>query len=204
MSDSQKRQLIALLGVLVIAVAILVGALLYNKIQSDKEAAEEEAAVLIELEYDDIESVSYTSESGDAITLVHAYDEVESSDASGDESGDSSTGYWYCAEDESLSIDYDTVYSMVSNFESLSCTDTVDEPGELSDYGLDDPSNVITIIDVDGVEYVLTIGDSNSITSEYYALFNDDETIYTIDSTVPAAFTAELSSLIEEESSDAE
>ncbi len=224
MTDKQKKQLMGAVAALLVAVAALAAVIIYNKIQSDKEEQAETDSVLMEIEYEDIASVSFNTASGDAITLEHEY-VTESADASSDadesyedaedESDDESDGesddeasdddsestveYWYLSSDRSVNIDTDTVSVMVSNLTSLSYEEVVEDAADAAEYGLDDSSNVITITMTDGTEYVITIGSQNAISSDYYIYFGDNETVYTIDSALPSAFEVTLDELISEE-----
>ncbi len=199
MTNQQKKQLYILLGVLVAAIVALLGVVLYNHLQTQKEEAETEAAILFEVDYSDIAQVSYVVDD-ETITLVHvsADDSEESSDASGDEDD----GYWYCAEYPDYDLDYDSVYEIVSTLESVSYSEIVEDAEDASEYGLDSVSNTITLTTTDGTTYTLYIGDENAVSGNYYAMFNDDETIYTIASDVPEAFMTALTDLISDESGD--
>ncbi len=203
MTGKQKKQLLILLVILVAAVVALCGVIMYNKSLEQKEEEDIANKVLMEIEYSDIASVSFIN-NGQTITLLHEESRENasgdsSSDSSADASGDAET-VWIYAEDESLTLDDDAVYSAVYNLEKVSCEEKVEDALALNEYGLDSPLNIITVTMSDGTVYELRIGEKNDISSNYYMMLNDDETIYTISSDLPEAFMIGIEDLLDDAS----
>ncbi|MCR5784267.1 MAG: DUF4340 domain-containing protein [Eubacterium sp.] len=178
--NKQIKQMKIMLVILVLVIICVAGVMFYNKTQSDKEAASEAEKTLCEIDSADITAFSYM------------LDGSEYSFALEDEA-------WVYEGDSSLSISTDAVEEMLSAVSAVAYTEVVEDAEDLSSYGLDEPTNVITITTADET-YVFTIGDKNAITYDYYMLYNDDDTIYTVSSDLTDAFSASLDDLLEDAS----
>lgn len=105
---------------------------------------------------------------------------------------------WYLSTDHTCPLDQDIISSIVSNMNNLTARRQVDDSLEqLDTYGLDNPSNTITIVDADGVQATIYIGNANSVTDDYYIYMEDDTTVYTIESSFANAFNYDLTDLIQ-------
>lgn len=180
--NKQKKQFRILLIILAIVLVAFIGVEVYQKVQDNKTEKEAEEAVLFEISSDDVTALSYYVD-GEEVSLKQE------------------DGTWYDADDSSLSIDSDTVSTMLSYVESVSYDEIVADPEDDSTYGLDAPSNVVTITTSDAT-YVLTFGDQNGASSDYYMKMDGDDNLYTVDSTVGGAFSYAISDLLSTSSSD--
>jgi hypothetical protein len=82
-------------------------------------------------------------------------------------------------------VDSDAVLASLSGVAPLKAIRTLTDITDISEYGLDEPQNTITLVSSDGSETTITIGDENENTADNYVMLNDDSsTVYTADSTI--------------------
>ena len=96
-------------------------------------------------------------------------------------------------------VNQTTLDSAASAIASVDSNRVLEDVDDLSEYGLDSPSNTIKIVtksdeeDGDDITTTLYVGDENSSTSQYYVRNVDDEkTVYLIDSSCVEPFTKSL------------
>lgn len=70
--------------------------------------------------------------------------------------------------------------SLVSRLSILNATKTIEAPGVLSEFGLDQPAATTTITLKDGKSYVLAVGGQSPDKGAYYARLADQPTVYLI------------------------
>ncbi len=165
-----------LLGVL--AVGCLSGAYLALKMQNEKAEEEEaEAAqgeVILEVDPDEITALSFRI--GEETYFFTQADDT-----------------WKLESDETFPVDESALLSPLSQLESLHSERTLTEVEDISEYGLDDPQNVITLTDSEQQQTVLTIGATNDGTGNDYLMLNGDESVvYTVDAALRTAFASDL------------
>ena len=175
--NRQIKQMKIMLGALALVIICVIGITIYNKTQSDKEAAAEEKKVLCEIDAASVTAFSYITD-GETLSFTLTDDE------------------WVYDGDSSLSIDTDAVEEMLDTVSSLSYEEIVEDAEDISSYGLDNPTNIITITTSDNT-YTFTIGNKNEMTYDYYMLFGDDDTVYTVSSDLTSAFSSSLDDLLE-------
>lgn len=90
---------------------------------------------------------------------------------------------WTMEGDDTFPVDSSSVAGVLENLSDLTAVRTLEDTAEGSEYGMDEPQNVITVIDSDGQETRVTVGATNSTTGDDYVMLNDDPSvIYTVDS----------------------
>ena len=88
-------------------------------------------------------------------------------------------GIWKCISDPELHPDQTKVGVLAASVTGVSVTRALDSPGDLSDYGLDDPEKTLTVRKIgEDEEVVLKIGDINDTTMDVYCL--KDGTVYAV------------------------
>lgn len=92
-------------------------------------------------------------------------------------------GSWKCLEDESVELDDSSVESFLEDICQLTSDTRIDNAEDMSQYGLDEPTISVTI-QWDSNMYTIKLGDYNSMISSYYISVNDENTVYTADSSV--------------------
>ena len=96
---------------------------------------------------------------------------------------------WVKKDETDFPVNQTTLDSAASAIASVDSDRVLEDVDDLSEYGLDSPSNTIKIVtksdeeDGDDITTTLYVGDENSSTSQYYVRKDDDEkTVYLIDS----------------------
>ncbi len=174
MKSKKKSPLLILIGVLV----ILCGIYVLLKLQSSGDAAaDEESAendVIYEIAADNIEQLSfyiadeeYTFLQEDSSWTLKGYDDYP--------------------------VDSDQIGNLTGAISSVKANRTLEDVDDLSEYGLENPTDVVTIIDTDGNETTISIGDTNISTSDCYIYLNDEkETVYTVSGDLATVFSGSL------------
>ncbi len=175
--NKQIKQMKIMLVVLAVVICCIAAVVLYNKSVAKSEAADEAQKVLCEIDASSVTAFSYIL---DGETLSFTLDDDT----------------WVYDGDTSLSIDADAVNDMLEAVSSVSYEEKVEDAEDISSYGLDSPTNVITITTADET-YTFTIGNKNELTYDYYMLFGEDDTVYTVSSDLTGAFASSVDDLLE-------
>lgn len=182
--NRQKKQFIGLLIVLILCVVAYGLVMVYNK-KTQKEIEDSEEAAKISLTDFNTEDVTAFSYVQDGVTLAFTKD--------GDD--------WNYDADTSINISASALESMISSASAINAAEEVENPGDKSDYGLEEPSNTITITTDSGTT-TLFIGSCNDMLKQYYVMKEGDENIYLVDSTTATSFNKTLDSLTETSTED--
>lgn len=90
-------------------------------------------------------------------------------------------GVWKSTDDPNRPISQDYVKGLLDKMSSIKANqEVVKVPEDLSEYGLDQPKNEIHLTLKDGSLVSLLIGDEVGSADGYYAMVNDDKTVYMI------------------------
>ncbi len=108
-------------------------------------------------------------------------------------------GTWYNAEDRNASIQQSMVENLLTYITHITSETAIEEPDDLSQYGLDEPAMTITATLENGTSVILHIGESNSITGDYYLQVSGDDTVYTVGSSLVSTFEKTPEDFVEEE-----
>ncbi len=185
--QKQKKQMILVLVLLVLFGAAYGGMRIYNEKQAEKESEEEEASkiYIAEVKQEDITAFSYQN-AEETLEFVKEEDT------------------WISKNDESIKLDQTAVEDMLENIASLEAEEIVESPEDLSEYGFDTPTNVLTFTTGEGTT-TLTIGMENAINNQYYLTKNEEDTLYLVTNSFPSAFQKGLEELEDttEESTEA-
>ena len=146
-----------------------------------------------ESEEDSEESTTVFTASTDNIkSLDFMVDDTETTFEKDDDS-------WVKNDETDFPVNQTTLDSAASAIASVDSDRVLEDVDDLSEYGLDSPSNTIKIVtksdeeDGDDITTTLYVGDENSSTSQYYVRKDDDEkTVYLIDSSCVEPFTKSL------------
>lgn len=162
--NKQKRTFAILAIVLAACLAGYLGLLNYNKYKSDDDSESESDSVeALSLDSSDVNSVSFLI---DGQEYSFSCIKSESSDSDDDEQ-------WVCDSDTSLKINTSKVTSLLGNATSITASKKFDSDADTSDFGLDEPQNVVKL-STDDKTYTITIGEKNAMLGEYYIKVNDD------------------------------
>ena len=146
-----------------------------------------------ESEEDSEESTTVFTASTDNIkSLDFMVDDTETTFEKDDDS-------WVKKDETDFPVNQTTLDSAASAIASVDSDRVLEDVDDLSEYGLDSPSNTIKIVtksdkeDGDDITTTLYVGDENSSTSQYYVRKDDDEkTVYLIHSSCVEPFTKSL------------
>lgn len=146
-----------------------------------------------ESEEDSEESTTVFTASTDNIkSLDFMVDDTETTFEKDDDS-------WVKKDETDFPVNQTTLDSAASAIASVDSDRVLEDVDDLSEYGLDSPSNTIKIVtksdeeDGDDITTTLYVGDENSSTSQYYVRKDDDEkTVYLVDSSCVEPFTKTL------------
>lgn len=172
----QKRSFIIILILLAVLVAATVGLKWYNKTQNEKKEAEDEAAIIY-----------VTQTAPDEITAF-SY-ELDGVDYSFTKDGDQ----WTYDGDKTIDLDEDAVSSMLGTLESLTATDEIDN-ADLSEYGLNQPSDLITFTTSQGVT-TISVGNKNEMLGSYYIMTGEDKKVYLTKTSLADRFSKTMEDL---------
>ncbi|MCD7819301.1 MAG: DUF4340 domain-containing protein [Lachnospiraceae bacterium] len=173
----KKKSFRLIIGVVVIF--ILCGAYYGLRVYNQKtEEAEEEAAegeTILEVDSSAITAISFTID-GEQVSFSLQDDDT-----------------WQKDDDDTFPVDSTVLLTSLDELEELKSVRTLSDVEDISEYGLDEPQNTITLTDSDGEETIITIGDNNSSTGNDYLMLNEDSSvIYTVDTGLSSSFSDDL------------
>lgn len=175
--QKQKKQFVIILILLIVCAGAFLGVRYYNQKQEEKEKAEEEA-----------ETITVTDLETDAITAFSYY--LDGEQLSFTKSGED----WIYDGDAAIDMDESTIDSMLSAAASLTAEDEINGADDLSEYGLDQPSNTIVLATAEGA-VTLYLGDKNTILSEYYLKTDASDTVYLVSASLSSQFNKTIGDL---------
>lgn len=210
--NKQKRTFVILAIVLVACLAGYLGLLNYNKYKSDDDSESESDSVeALSLDSSDVKSLSFLIDGQEytfsRIKSEDTSDETESTesektDTETEENSESSTDdddQWVCDNDTSLKINTSKVTSLLGNATSITASKKFDSDADTSDFGLDEPQNVVKLSTADKT-YTITIGEKNAMLGEYYIKVNDD--VYLSSNTILGTIPDSIDDMIATEDSE--
>lgn len=159
----RKKQWIILVIALAAIVAASAGLKGYQKKQDQKAAQQEEDEKVYALQFvsDDVTGISYEYE-GTVLSFTKDGDD------------------WKCSTDENAEIDADKMKTMLSSLGSMTADSTVEKPENVSEYGIDQPTQQVTLDFSDGSEKTVTFGSTNEIVGGTYVQVSGDENVYLV------------------------
>ena len=173
----KKKRLIVAVIVLILCIGAYAGV---RSLHLDEEAQEQEETVyMYQTDTDGITAFSFVS-GGETLSFTKT------------------DGTWSYDGDSSFAADQTTLSSMASALAQIEAEQALEEPEALSEYGLDAPSNTITVSTADGTD-TLYIGNENEAAGGYYAKLEGGDTVYLIGTSLPSRFDCTLDSLEETE-----
>ena len=81
-----------------------------------------------------------------------------------------------------MQIDADKMKTMLSSLGSMTADSTVESPEDVSEYGIDQPTQQVTLNFSDGSEKTLTFGTENEIVGGTYVQVSGDDNVYLVGS----------------------
>ena len=210
--NKQKRTFVILAIVLVACLAGYLGLLNYNKYKSDDDSESESDSVeVLSLDSSDVKSLSFLIDGQEyTFSRIKSEDtsdeteatESEKTDTETEENSESSTDddeQWVCDNDTSLKINTSKVTSLLGNATSITASKKFDSDADTSDFGLDEPQNVVKLSTADET-YTITIGEKNAMLGEYYIKVNDD--VYLSSNTILGTIPDSIDDMVASEDSE--
>ena len=87
---------------------------------------------------------------------------------------------WTYEEDSDFPLDESAVDTKMSKLTSLTVDRVLESPEDLSEYGLDEPKQEVTVLKTDGTAFTLYIGNQNSSNNDFYVKVDDVTDVYTM------------------------
>ena len=144
--------------------------------QEEKENAEEEEekTQVFSISSEDVQSIKFVIDKKE-VTFEKNNDE------------------WVKSDERDFPVDQDKLIEAIGSLNNVEADRVLDNVTDTTEYGLDDPTNTITITDKDGKETVLHVGMENASTSQYYVENGEDESkIYVVADSVFQPFMKTL------------
>ena len=173
MNKKRKRNLL-LLFVLLLAVTAAFAALkMYNKRAPSNDGEEMETYKVIEIDSSMVKEIGIIAQ-GENVNLLKK------------------DGQWKALEDESFQVDENQVDNFLASISSITSDVKIEDVTDMAQYGLVSPSLNITLQWEDNM-YTIKVGDYNSVIDSYYLNINDENIVYTADSSLFYALNKSLS-----------
>ena len=172
----KSMNLITAVAVLVVLSGAYVGVKTYVAKQEEKENAEEEEekTQVFSISSEDVQSIKFVIDKKE-VTFEKNNDE------------------WVKSDERDFPVDQDKLIETIGSLNNVEADRVLDNVTDTTEYGLDDPTNTITITDKDGKETVLHVGMENASTSQYYVENGEDESkIYVVADSVFQPFMKTL------------
>ena len=168
---NRSKRLILLLGVLVVACVVTFGV---SRFEQTQEQIRTSGETILEIEPDSVQALSWEVE--DSAMAFHK-DET-----------------WLSDEDEAFPVDEEKIADLLALFQLMSAAFVIEEPEDLSAYGLSDPEGTIQLTTEDQT-YTIELGGYSVMDSQRYLSLGDGN-VYLVETDPLEAFTLELSDLI--------
>ena len=168
----KSMNLVTAVAVLVVLSGTYVGVKTYVTKQEEKENAseDEEKTQVFSIASDDVKSIKFVIDKKE-VTFEKDNDE------------------WVKTDEKDFPVDQDKLTEAIGSLDNR----VLDDVTDATEYGLDNPTNTITITDNDGNETALRVGMENDSTSQYYVEKGEDESkIYVVADSVFQPFMKTL------------
>lgn len=180
---SKTVKLVSGVAVLAVLSCAYLGVTSYVDSREKKEAEAQDTSVsLVDMEAEDLTSVSFLSEDGEQEIFEKKED------------------VWTKKGEEDFPVSQDTIDGAVNSLAALDADQELTEPEELSEYDLDKPQNEIVLTAQDGSETILQVGMKNEASGQYYVKRQDEDNVYLAAETALTPFMGTAYSFAEAES----
>lgn len=167
----RAKRMKILLGILVVVSVMAFAVLHYEEKQEDIKNTDE---IILQIESDTVSSLSWQ------------YDNTSLSFHKDDS--------WIYDNDDAFPVDAEKIDSLLSYFSNMDADFVIEDPTDIDQYGLDDPSCSIHIT-TDNSEYDIDLGDYSTMDAQRYVSIGDGN-VYLVNSDPLSAFEVELSDMI--------
>ena len=187
MKARDKKRLI-IVGVLVLLLAaVCVGYYALTKYSKEKEEEGDTSEVLSTVDEADISEISLQNENGEFVFKKGTDDT------------------WKYPADLSISLDQDTIDTIVSGGAKITSTqEVVEKPDDLEQFGLDKPAKTLKVTLNDGTTAALYLGDTVPGIGGYYGQIEGNDGVYVFDETTYSFMSYSLDDVKVEEDTSSE
>lgn len=170
----KSTKLVSAVVVLAVLGGVYVGLNTYVTKEESTESSEEESKTEVySVKTDDIKSLEFIIDKKD--TVFEKKDD-----------------YWVKKDETAFPVNQTTLDSAASALEKVEADRVLENVDDLTEYGLDSPSNSVTVTTDDGTTK-FNIGDENTSTNQYYIAKDDeDSTVYVVSSSTVTPFMNSL------------
>ena len=170
----KSTKLVSAVVVLAVLGGVYVGLNTYVTKEESTESSEEESKTEVySVKTDDIKSLEFIIDKKDTV--------FEKKDDS-----------WVKKDETAFPVNQTTLDSAASALEKVEADRVLENVDDLTEYGLDSPSNSVTVTTDDGTTK-FNIGDENTSTNQYYIAKDDeDSTVYVVSSSIVTPFMNSL------------
>ena len=170
----KSMNLITAVAVLVVLSGAYVGVKTYVAKQEENEEEEEEKTQVFSISSEDVQSIKFV---------------IDKKEGTFEKNNDE----WVKSDERDFPVDQDKLTEAIGSLDNVEADRVLDNVTDTTEYGLDDPTNTITVTDKDGKETVLHVGMENESTSQYYVENGTDESkIYVVADSVFQPFMKTL------------
>jgi preprotein translocase subunit YajC len=184
MEANMKKRSGMILIILVVFLILLIPAYFLMVKSNEKREAEETAddtEKVLDISTSDVTSVEFTLD--EQQVLFRLEDDT-----------------WKLEGDDSFEVEATAVENVISTVAEMTSARTLEDVEDLSEYGLTNPSQTVTLTLQDGTTYNIYFGDSNESTGNDYVYVDSDKTkVYTVDYSIAQTFDGTLDDFQAEE-----
>lgn len=156
-------KLFGLLGLLVVLCFGYTGILLYKQNQEEKKEAQEEANKIYLTNTEGIKKISYNNRM-EELSFIKKEET------------------WYYEADETFPLNQSYLIELEEHLKKYEAERSLENGDTMEAYGLEEPSTIVTITDINDVETTIYFG--NGTEEGYYACLENKEKAYVVDSTL--------------------
>lgn len=175
--EKQKKQMLFMLILVVLMLAAYLEIRFLNQKQGEKEAAKEAA-----------ETIRVTENKATAITEFSYL--IDGERLSFTKQGNE----WTYDGDAAIDIDENKFETLLEKAVDITAEEEITEYENLSEYGLEEPANVIVFATKDE-ETIICVGNKNEITGQYYLKTDKCDTVYVVESSMANGFDMTIEQL---------
>ncbi len=153
-----KKQKINLILLAVVLVCIIAG---YFVLKNYNASKDEDSYTVAEIALEDISALDVTNSTG-SFSLVKEGDALK---VSADPTADTDTS---------------VIDSMVEDLAAITANRAITDVTDFAQYGLDEPTTVITVTLTDGTQKTISLGSYSGSASRYYCRIDEETTVYMV------------------------
>ena len=172
MENRKKGLIIAVILLLAVAAAYFV-IIKMNETSETAAEAGDDSLVISSVDSDQITAISYEAD-GKKMAFIKE------------------DGQWYAESDRDFPVLQDSLIGMTNHLGAVSAIRKLEEPEDLSEYGLDAPVLTVHYETGDGKSADFSVGDTNTSVDGCYLQVADDDAVYIVSSDFTDVFTTDL------------